>query len=77
MPPFVAPDRAAMVAKFATAMAESAMRSIERATIDQGSHATLDEMSLRVAIRSGIEAYLLNEIEKRHAAWRRKLQESR
>jgi hypothetical protein len=68
----VPPDQAAMVAKYATAMAESAMRSIDRATIDQGRNATLDEMSLEIAIRSGIEAYLLGEIEKRHTAWRRK-----
>jgi hypothetical protein len=68
----VPPDQAAMVGKFATAMADSAMQSIERATIDQGQKATLDGRSLQVAIRSGIEAYLLGEIEKRHTAWRRK-----
>jgi len=67
----VPPDQAAWVMRYATAMAESAMRSIERATIDQGRNATLDERSLEVAIRAGINSYLLGEIEKRHTAWRR------
>jgi hypothetical protein len=73
----VPPEQVTMVQKYAHAMADSAMQWIDRATIDQGRDATLDEASLREAICSGIAAYLLREIAKRHTAWRLKPEERR
>jgi hypothetical protein len=53
------------VAKFSHTLAGAAMEGIERATIDQGRSAVLEEDSLRWAIYSGIAAHLADEIEKK------------
>jgi len=61
-------DPDALVAKFSRDLMVAAMAGVERAVIDQqGQTFTLDELSLRWAIYSGIAAYLADEIAKKQA----------
>ena len=58
-------DPAVLVAHFSYDLTAAVMAGIERATIDQGPHATLDVANLRRAIFSGISRHLAAELEKK------------
>jgi hypothetical protein len=56
-------DPALTIAKYADEITDAVMKSIGRATIDQGPDVTLDAR-LWVAVRSGVAGYLSDEIAK-------------
>ena len=58
-------DVAVLVEKFSQDLTVAAMAGVERATIDQGACATLNDGDLRCAIQAGIRRYLRNEVAKK------------